>query len=76
MTSPPPFPHLDQKHAGKIELLWIDCSKDDPLIKNNRRLKSWRTTRNVNFEGVETEGAHIWQVWRRNLTELAPLLFK
>jgi len=25
---------------------------------------------------VETPGAHTWMVWRRNLAEFAPLLFR
>jgi len=70
------FPNLDQKQAAMIELLWIACGRDDDLIKNNRQFKSWLASRNIKFQSVETEGAHTWQVWRRNLIELAPLLFK
>jgi enterochelin esterase family protein len=70
------FPKLDQKQAAKIKLLWIACGKDDHLIENNRQLKSWLASRNIRFQNVETEGAHTWQVWRRNLTQLAPLLFR
>jgi enterochelin esterase-like enzyme len=70
------FPRLDQKHAASIKLLWIACGKEDDLVKNNRQFKSWLASRNIKFESVETEGAHTWQVWRRNLSELAPLLFK
>ena len=70
------FPNLDQKQAAKIKLLWIACGKDDDLIKNNRQFKSWLASRNIKFQSVETEGAHTWQVWRRNLTELTPLLFR
>jgi enterochelin esterase-like enzyme len=70
------FPGLDQKQAAKIKLLWIACGKDDDLIKNNRQFKSWLASRNIKFQSVETEGAHTWQVWRRNLVELAPLLFR
>ena len=70
------FPGLDQKQAAKIKLLWIACGKDDDLIKNNRQFKSWLTSRHIKFESVETEGAHTWQVWRRNLIQLAVLLFR
>jgi enterochelin esterase-like enzyme len=70
------FPKLDEKQAAKIKLLWIACGKDDGLIKNNRQLKSWLASRNIKFQSVETEGAHTWQVWRRNLVDLAPLLFR
>jgi enterochelin esterase-like enzyme len=70
------FPNLDQKQAAKIKLLWIACGKDDDLITNNRQFKSWLASRNIKFQSVETEGAHTWQVWRRNLIEVAPLLFR
>ena len=70
------FPRLDQKQAASIKLLWIACGKEDDLVKNNRQFKSWLASRNIKFESIETEGAHTWQVWRRNLSELAPLLFK
>jgi enterochelin esterase family protein len=70
------FPGLDQKQAAKIKLLWIACGKDDGLIKNNRQFKNWLASRHIKFESVETEGAHTWQVWRRNLTQVAPLLFR
>jgi enterochelin esterase family protein len=70
------FPDLDQKQAAQIKLLWIACGKDDHLIKNNREFESWLRSRKINFQSVETEGAHTWQVWRRNLIELAPLLFR
>jgi len=46
------------------------------LIKNNRKFKSWLASRNIKFDSVETAGAHTWQVWRRNLTDLLPMLFK
>jgi enterochelin esterase-like enzyme len=59
-----------------LKLLWIACGKEDNLIKNNRQFKNWLGWRSVKFESIETEGAHTWQVWRRKLTELAPLLFR
>jgi enterochelin esterase family protein len=70
------FPKVDQKQAAAIKLLWIACGKEDNLIKNNRQFKNWLASRNIKFESVETEGAHTWQVWRRNLTDLVPLLFR
>ena len=70
------FSKLDQKQAATIQLLWIACGKEDNLIKNNRKFKSWLASRNIKFDSVETAGAHTWQVWRRNLTDLLPMLFK
>jgi enterochelin esterase family protein len=70
------LPKLDEKSAAKIKLLWIACGKEDGLLKNNRQFKEWLKSKNIKFAGVETDGAHTWQVWRRNLIELAPQLFR
>jgi enterochelin esterase-like enzyme len=70
------FPGLDANHAAKIKLLWIACGKEDGLLKANREFKAWLTSKNVKFTDVETDGAHTWPVWRRNLVEFAPLLFR
>lgn len=70
------YPKLNAKEAEKIQLLWIACGKEDHLIDNNRKFEQWLTTKGVKFTTVETDGAHTWMVWRRNLVELAPLLFR
>lgn len=70
------FPALDVKEASKVKLLWIACGKQDDLLKDNRKLKAWLTAKGIKFTDVETDGAHTWQVWRRNLVELVPLLFR
>ena len=70
------FPALDGKQAASIKLLWIACGKEDGLLENNRRFKSWLKSKGVPFTDVETDGAHTWPVWRRNLVAFAPLLFR
>ena len=70
------FSGLDAKQTDKIKLLWIACGKEDGLLKTNRDFKEWLTSKNIKFRSVETDGAHTWQVWRRNLVEFAPLLFR
>jgi enterochelin esterase family protein len=70
------FPHLDAKQGEKIKLLWIACGKEDGLLKNNREFKAWLTSKSIKFTDVETDGAHTWPVWRRNLVAFAPLLFR
>jgi enterochelin esterase family protein len=70
------FPSLDTKDNARIKLLWIACGKDDGLIGINRELSSWLHEKNVRFTQIETPGAHTWMVWRRNLAELTPLLFR
>jgi len=70
------FPGLDAKANAKLNLLWIACGTDDRLITPNRKFRDWLTSKEVKFTPIETPGAHTWMVWRRNLTELAPLLFQ
>lgn len=70
------FPSLDAKQAEKIKLLWIAVGKEDDLLKPNREFKVWLTSKNIKFTDIETDGAHTWQVWRRNLVTFAPLLFR
>jgi enterochelin esterase-like enzyme len=70
------FPGLDASTNQKLALLWIACGTDDGLIKVNRQFKSWLKDRNVQFTDIETPGMHTWMVWRRNLAQFAPLLFR
>lgn len=70
------FPNLDAKANQQLHLLWIACGTDDGLIKINRQFRDWLKTKGINHTDIETAGAHTWMVWRRNLTDLAPLLFR
>ena len=70
------FPAVDAKINSQLRLLWIACGTDDQLIKPNRQFEDWLTSKGVRFTRIETLGAHTWMVWRRNLTEFAPLLFQ
>ncbi len=67
---------LDDSLNKKLKMLWIACGKDDFLIKRNREFIDLLKSRNITNTWNETAGAHTWPVWRRNLTELAPLLFR
>jgi enterochelin esterase-like enzyme len=70
------FPALDAGANHQIHLLWIACGTDDHLITINRNLREWLKTKGVNHTDIETPGMHTWMVWRRNLAEFAPLLFR
>lgn len=70
------FPALDSSANDKLRLLWIACGKDDGLLKGNQQLCSWLTSKAIHFTWTESEGAHTYLVWRRDLTEFAPLLFQ
>jgi enterochelin esterase family protein len=70
------FPSLKSDSAPKLRLMWLACGTADGLIGPNRNFQSWLKDRGVPFTSKETPGGHTWMVWRRNLTELAPLLFR
>jgi len=70
------FPALGSKSNQQIRLLWIACGTDDHLIDINRNFRNWLASKGIKHADIETPGAHTWMVWRRNLTEFAPLLFR
>jgi len=70
------FPGLDAKANERLRLLWISCGKDDGLLKPNRAFVDWLATQQVHYTWSEVPGVHSWRVWRRNLADFAPLLFK
>ncbi|HWY05420.1 MAG TPA: alpha/beta hydrolase-fold protein [Candidatus Acidoferrales bacterium] len=70
------FPGLDARANSQLRLLWIACGTHDDLIEINRTLRLWLASKGIHHVDIETPGAHTWMVWRRNLTEFAPLLFR
>ncbi|MGO9259178.1 MAG: alpha/beta hydrolase-fold protein [Bryobacteraceae bacterium] len=70
------FPNLTAKTNSQLRLVWIACGLDDGLNTVNRQFKAWLKSKDFQFTDVEVPGyAHVWPLWRRNLAELAPLLF-
>jgi enterochelin esterase-like enzyme len=70
------FPSLSSETAARFRLIWLACGTEDFLIASHRKLEGWLKEKGVAFRSKETPGAHTWMVWRRYLTELAPLLFR
>jgi enterochelin esterase-like enzyme len=70
------FPDLDAKANSRLRLLWIACGTEDRLWEANRRFRQWLTSKGVQHTAIDTPGAHTWMVWRRNLANFAPLLFR
>jgi enterochelin esterase-like enzyme len=70
------FPGLNAGANAQLRLLWIACGVDDHLIEINRALRAWLASKDIRHVDIETPGAHNWLVWRRNLTEFTPLLFR
>lgn len=70
------YPKVDEKINGQLKLLYVAIGVDDFLLQNNKNFKQFLTNKKVKFMEVNTPGAHTFMVWRRNLTDFAPLLFK
>ena len=71
------FPTLDAKANSQIRMLWIVCGTEDGLIGVNRQFKDWLKSKGVQFTEQEVPGmAHVWPLWRQNLTDMAPRLFQ
>ncbi len=70
------FPGLDADFNRQVKLLFISCGKSDFLSGNNHDFMKWLSARKINYQAEEPPGAHSWTVWRRNLIEFAPLLFR
>jgi enterochelin esterase family protein len=71
------FPNLDAKVNSQIRMLWIVCGTDDSLIGVNRQFKAYLKAKGVNFTEQEVPGmAHVWPLWRQNLTDMAQKLFQ
>jgi len=71
------FPSINAKTNSQLKLVWIACGLDDNLITVNRQFKTWLKSKDIAFTEVEAPGfAHVWPLWRQNLTDLAPLLFQ
>jgi len=61
----------------KLKLFALYCGKQDGLvIKGNQALSAALLAKGVNLKYTETEGGHWFIVWRRNLRDFAPLLFR
>ena len=59
-----------------FRLVWVSCGRQDFLFNNNKQFAEMLAVRGVKVTYRETEGAHVWSVWRRNLYETIPLLFQ
>jgi enterochelin esterase family protein len=76
-TFPKAFPNLDAKANAQLRMLWIVCGTSDGLIGVNRQFKDWLKTKGVQFTEQEVpDMAHVWPLWRQNLTDMAPRLFQ
>ena len=65
-----------KKMNDRVKLLWVGCGTDDTLFNSNKEFARLLESSGVKHTFRVSEGAHTWQVWRRYLNEVAPLLFQ
>ena len=84
-AAPPPdptaaYPGLMANVAAAnrtLKLFAMYCGTDDGLVyPGNKALSSALLAKGVNVKYTETTGGHWFIVWRRNLRDFAPLLFR
>jgi enterochelin esterase-like enzyme len=62
--------------ADAFRLVWLGCGRQDFLFKDNKAFLDSLMKTGVKVTYHETEGAHVWSVWRNYLHETLPLLFR
>jgi enterochelin esterase-like enzyme len=60
----------------KLKLLWFAIGKQDFIYQGNKAFVEELTAKGVKFTFKETEGQHVWRVWRNYFHETAPMLFQ
>ena len=61
---------------SKLDVLWIGCGRQDPLVKGANAFDAVLTKLQIKHTYMDRDGGHVWPVWRWCLSEFAPLLFK
>ncbi len=64
------------KVNASLRLLWIRVGADDHLLQTTRTFIGMLKAAGLRHDYAETAGGHSWQVWRRNLADFLPLLFR
>jgi enterochelin esterase-like enzyme len=62
---------------NETKLIWITCGgPEDVAYKNNLATVEIFKKYNIKHTFIQGTGGHVWDVWRHNLRDLAPLLFR
>jgi enterochelin esterase-like enzyme len=61
---------------AKLKTLWIGCGEQDSLFNRSKNLSELLTKKQVKHVFRATPGVHNYTIWRKYLSEFAPLLFK
>jgi enterochelin esterase-like enzyme len=87
LMSPAAGQNMDQTYAGflkdpavpnkQFKMFWMGVGKDDTLVgPGDKAFDDVLTAKGVKHSFTLSDGRHEWTVWRHNLYEVAPLLFR
>jgi enterochelin esterase-like enzyme len=65
-----------KKMNDRLKMLWVGCGTEDTLFNSNKEFAQLLESSGVKHTFRVSDGAHTWQVWRRYLNEVAPVLFQ
>lgn len=60
----------------QLKLLWIGCGSDDPRIAGHLQLATTLKQKGIQYEAYNIPGGHEWKVWRNELHQFLPKLFR
>ena len=60
---------------AKLNVFWMGIGKQDAGYERAKQFSDMLTKAQIKHSFHDTEGGHVWSVWRWALTEFAPLLF-
>jgi enterochelin esterase-like enzyme len=60
---------------SRLRLVWFSCGRQDFLYQANRQFVDMLKSKGLKVQFRESEGSHVWSVWRSYLNETAPMLF-
>jgi enterochelin esterase family protein len=61
---------------SRLHLLWLSCGREDALKPRAAEVHDILAAAGIRHIWRETNGAHNWTVWRRQLLEILLLLFR
>ncbi|MBZ5611236.1 MAG: esterase [Acidobacteriia bacterium] len=64
-----------KKVNDEFKTIWFSCGTDDRLFAVNQEFSNLLTKNGITHTFRPMTGDHTWQVWRRSLFEVSPLLF-
>jgi enterochelin esterase-like enzyme len=77
---------LQKNHSDRLanptinketRLIWITCGgPEDVAYKNNLAMVEVFKKYQINHTFIQGTGGHVWDIWRKNLRDFAPLLFR